>query len=103
MTDMPPEIQQAIDEINALTPRAKEPKEQFPFESLAQQTAAATIESAEQALNKAQSFLEETKREAEAYLQQIKARADKLRDQIGRQEKLANTVLDGHKEFHNGG
>lgn len=99
MTD---EVQQAIDTINALVPTAKPPKEQFPFESLAQQTADAMVEAAQQAFAKAQNFLEETKREAETHLQKIKARADALRDQINRQEKLGGTILDAHKEFHNG-
>lgn len=93
-------------ELNAETRKPEDntppPRPSYPFVSLAEKCAQALVQTAEQALNEAQSNLEAAKAYAEELQQKIKQRDDEMANLTERLQAFGKNVLEAHTKFHEG-
>jgi|SRR5215475_12540897 len=76
---------------------------EYPFVSLARQTAEALIEATQRAVNEATGLLERNKAHATSYVADIEKRAEELKNVEERIRVLGNDTLTAHEKYTKNG
>jgi hypothetical protein len=87
------------DEFEQVVPRSSS-NGRTNFVHLAEQVAQAMVQSAEEQVAKAQTFLETTIKDAEALLATVKSKDRELADMTSRIAALGEQVLEANRAFH---